>query len=72
MQNVVTQCNLDWKKVPTHCYSNLLKKLPLDDYSEDKDRHRLTFSGQNIDADARVTQFDEGGVPSPPVLLSDQ
>lgn len=36
------------------------------------DGHELTFFGQDGDADAWVTQFDEGGVPSPPVILSDQ
>lgn len=32
----------------------------------------LTIFGQDSDADSRVTQFDEGGVPSLPVLLADQ
>lgn len=32
----------------------------------------LTFSGQNSDADARVTEFDEGQTARPFVLLSDQ
>lgn len=35
-------------------------------------RETLTLSGEDGDADARVTQFDEGGVASPPVILSDQ
>lgn len=32
----------------------------------------LTLFGQDSNADARVTQFDEGRVSSPPVILSDQ
>lgn len=32
----------------------------------------LTFSREDSDADARVTQFYEGGVSGPPVILSDQ
>lgn len=35
-------------------------------------RNALTLFWENSDADARVTQFDEGGVSSPPVILSDQ
>lgn len=35
-------------------------------------RNTLTLFGEDSDADARVTQFDEGGVPGPPVVLSDQ
>lgn len=35
-------------------------------------RETLTLSGEDGDADARVTQLDEGGVASPPVILSDQ
>lgn len=41
-------------------------------YTLAEDGHKLTFFGQDSDADARVAQFDEGGVPSPPVVLSDQ
>lgn len=32
----------------------------------------LTFSGQHGDADARVTEFDEGQAARHPILLSDQ
>ena len=32
----------------------------------------LTFFGQHRDADARVTEFDEGQAARRPVLLSDQ
>lgn len=35
-------------------------------------RHALTLFGEDGDADPRVTQLDEGGVPGPPVILSDQ
>lgn len=41
-------------------------------YSKTEIRHKLTFFGQDSDADTRVTQFDEGGVPGPAVILSDQ
>lgn len=35
-------------------------------------RNTLTLFGEDGDADPRVTQLDEGGVPGPPVILSDQ
>lgn len=60
----------------SHFIRSLMNSCPLLTeemyYRLAEDRHKLTFFGQNSDADARVTQFDEGGVPSPPVILSDQ
>lgn len=54
----------------------LLKSCPLlighVYYTSAEDGHKLTFFGQDSDTDARVAQFDEGGVPSPPVVLSNQ
>lgn len=34
--------------------------------------NKLTFFGQDGDADARIAQFDKWGVSSPSVILSDQ
>lgn len=35
-------------------------------------QNALTLFGEDSDADSWVTQLDEGGVPGPPVILSDQ
>lgn len=53
-----------------HLFNSCPLLIEVMHYSQVEDK--LTFFGQDSDADARVTQFDEGGVPSPPVILSDQ
>lgn len=53
----------------------LLNSRPLldeDMYYSYEQSPKLTFFGKDRDADAGVTQFDEGGVSSPPVFFSDQ
>lgn len=35
-------------------------------------RNKLTFFGQDSDADSRVAQFNERAIPSPPVIFSDK